>query len=168
MVNKRRTRQAKLYMQQSREGFRKKSFVLVKIFVNPSLLEHGLVLQRAKRLAEEEVIRKLPSYINSLDRKNLLVMVYFKDLPIGLINYSSIYKIVEEARFVWFCLVLFFLYVSFFPFYLFFLHSAPLRFIVKCTRRSKRAFIHLSPAWQTLLLFCCPLDTPVLGKLDLF
>lgn len=30
-------------------------------------------------------------------------MVYFKDLLIGLINYSSIYKIVEEARFVWFC-----------------------------------------------------------------
>jgi len=43
--------------------------VLVKIFVNPSLLEHGLVLQRAKRLAEEEVVRKLPSYVNSPDRK---------------------------------------------------------------------------------------------------
>lgn len=106
-------------MQQSREGFRKKSFVLVKIFVNPSLLEHGLVLQRAKRLAEEEVIRKLPSYINSLVRKNLLVMVYFKDLPIGLINYSSIYKIVEEARFVWFCFsCMFFFFLFFFTLHL--------------------------------------------------
>lgn len=51
------------------KGLEKKSFVLVKIFVNPSRLEHGLVLQRAKWLAEEDVVRKLPSYINSLDRK---------------------------------------------------------------------------------------------------
>lgn len=70
-------RQAKLYMQQSGEGFRKKSFVLVKIFVNPGLLEHGLVLQRAKWLAEEEVVRKLPSYINSLDRKKFTCNVIF-------------------------------------------------------------------------------------------
>lgn len=43
----------------SRGGFRKKSFVLVKIFVNPSLLEHRIVLQGAEWLAEEEVLRKV-------------------------------------------------------------------------------------------------------------
>lgn len=45
--------------------------MLVKVFVNPSLLEHGIVLQRAEWLAEEEVFRKVSFYSNSLDRKKL-------------------------------------------------------------------------------------------------
>lgn len=41
--------------------------MLVKVFASPSLLEHGIVLQRAEWLAEEEVLRKVSFYINALE-----------------------------------------------------------------------------------------------------
>lgn len=72
--------------------------MLVKIFVNPSLLEHRLVLQRAKGLVEEEVVRKLPSYINSPDRKKFTCKGMFFKVFLQ-VNDSSIYKTVENATF---------------------------------------------------------------------
>lgn len=77
--------------------------MLVKIFVNPSLLEHRLVLQRAKGLVEEEVVRKLPSYINSPDRKKFTCKGMFFKVFLQ-VNYSSVYKTMENAIFWGGCL----------------------------------------------------------------
>lgn len=52
--------------------------MLVKIFVNPTLLEHGIVLQRAGWLAEEEeVLRKVSFTFIPWIERNVLAKVYF-------------------------------------------------------------------------------------------
>lgn len=50
--------------------------MLVKIFVNPTLLEHGIVLQRAGWLAEE-VLRKVSFTFIPWIERNVLAKVYF-------------------------------------------------------------------------------------------
>lgn len=117
--------------------------MLVKFFVNPSLLEHGLVLQREqngwrrKKWLENHLLTLIPWV-----ERNLLVQGYF--LSSSYRSYQLqlyIYKIVETARF--------------FFFLLYFWGSL------------SSAHKELSPAWQTLLLFSCPLDTPGSEKMDL-
>lgn len=110
--------------------------MLVKIFVNPSLLEHGLVLQREqngwqrKKWLENHLLTLIPWV-----ERNLLVKVYF--LSSSYRSYQLqlyIYETVETARFFFFTL--------------YFWGSL------------SSAHKELSPAWQTLLLFSCPPDTP--------
>lgn len=62
----------------------------MKIFINPILLEHGLVLQSTEWLAEGEGVRKLPSYLNSLDRKKSTCKGMFLKIIISVLSVTAL------------------------------------------------------------------------------